>query len=60
MAKVKVKKIYRYVDRLVRKCMWCKGSGASDIFIGDPCMICKGSDGTYQRVKIPVGEEVIK
>lgn len=60
MAKVRViKKIYKYVDRMVKRCEWCKGSGIDGIF-GGHCGSCNGAGGEWKRVRQLVGEEIVE
>ncbi len=54
----KAKKIYKYVNKLVKKCMWCTGRGWENLFGGQTCSTCKGTGGEWKRIKILVGEEV--
>lgn len=57
----KTKKIYKYVDRLVKRCEWCKGTGRQIFaFVGDTCWNCDGSRGEWEKVRELVGEEVIE
>ena len=53
----KTKKIYTYVQRLIRKCYACNGTGR--LLRTIVCTHCKGEGGYYKSVKILVGEEVI-
>lgn len=50
------KKIYRYVNRLTKKCAWCNGRGY-DTYLREQCSTCRGTGGKWKRVRILVGEE---
>lgn len=52
----RTKKIYKYVNRLVRRCIHCANGWNS--YLGQECFICKGTGGTWERVRVLVGEEV--
>lgn len=57
----RTKKIYKYVDRLVRRCEWCEGTGRNlKAFIGSICDTCNGTGGEWERVRVLAGEEVIE
>lgn len=57
----KIKKIYRYEDRLVYPCKWCEGTGINlKAFRGMACFVCRGTRGIWKTIKILVGEEVTK
>jgi DnaJ-class molecular chaperone len=57
----KTKKIYKYVDRLVKRCEWCEGTGVNlKAFRGSRCGTCNGTGGEWKRVRILIGEEVIE
>jgi hypothetical protein len=59
MAK-KIKKIYKYINRMVKRCEWCKGTGVNlYAFVGERCDICDGAGGEWRRIRELVGEEVI-
>jgi predicted nucleic acid binding AN1-type Zn finger protein len=55
----RIKKIYKYVNRMVRRCAWCEGTGYS-VYLRQTCTICKGTGGTWKRIRELVGEEVIE
>jgi hypothetical protein len=56
----KTKKIYKYEDRMVKRCEWCVGTGRNlKAFRDQPCFACDGARGDWKRVKVLVGEEVI-
>lgn len=60
MSKTKTKKIYKYVDRLIKRCDWCRGTGRNLTgFVGQECAACNGRGGEWERVRELVGEEVI-
>lgn len=59
MAKTKTKKIYRYVNRLVDRCIWCNGTGYS-VYLAQTCTTCRGTGGKWKRIKQLVGEEVTR
>ncbi len=57
----KTKRIYKYVNALVKHCEWCEGTGRNlKAFAGQECAACNGSGGDWKRVRKLVGEEVIE
>lgn len=54
-----VKKIYRYVYRLVKLCQSCGDLGFyTDSWGINVCSECNGRKGVYERVSVLVGKEV--
>ena len=52
----KVKKIYKYVNRMVERCIHCKNGW--DYYLNQRCYVCNGQGGKWERVKVLVSEEV--
>jgi DnaJ-class molecular chaperone len=55
----RTKKIYKYVDRMVKRCEWCEGTGRN-LNVSQICGTCKGTGGEWKRVRVLVSEEVVE
>lgn len=52
-----VRKIYKYILVMVKRCEWCNASGIDDIF-GGQCDSCNGQGGEWKRQRVIVGEVI--